>query len=472
MIRLIIEKELREIVGSAKFALSFAVCSLLILISFYVGAGNYSAWTQQYDAARGENLRQLDGLTDWFSVQQTKIFLPPQPLAALVSGISNDIGRTVEVRGRGELIGDDSRYNEEPVFAVFRFLDLEFIFQIVLSLFAILFAYDSISGEKERGTLKLTFANPVPNDLYIVGKILGSALALGFALIIPILAGSLLLPLLGVHMKSEEWIRLGLIAMAGMLYFGAFLSLSILVSCVTRKSSHSFLILLVIWMFSVMIIPRGAVLLAGRAVSVPSVDETASRKNMYSSQLWSEDRKTMAAFNAGTDQSEPEKIMQRFNAMMQSIADEREKKMAEFAERINEERSNKQREQQDLALSIARISPSAALSLAVSSLAGTSLDLERHYLDAAADYQKEFAKFIKSKTGMVSGGRMIMMRSVVEDGKKPEPINPHELPSFSYKPLALSDQLGPAIVNMGIVALFSIVCFGLSYASFKRYDVR
>ena len=38
--------------------------------------------------------------------------------------------------------------------AGFRFLDLDFIFQIVLSLFAILFAYDTISGEKERGTLR------------------------------------------------------------------------------------------------------------------------------------------------------------------------------------------------------------------------------------------------------------------------------------------------------------------------------
>ena len=35
-------------------------------------------------------------------------------------------------------------------------LDLGFIIKIILSLFAILFTYDAVCGEKELGTLKLT----------------------------------------------------------------------------------------------------------------------------------------------------------------------------------------------------------------------------------------------------------------------------------------------------------------------------
>src|ERR1051326_7236398 len=159
MIRLLIEKELKEVINSTKFAITFGVCSLLIMLSFYVGAKNYQLWSRQYEAARSETLTQLQGLTDWFNVQQHTILLPPQPLAALVSGISHDIGRTFEVHGRGQLNADDSRFNEDPIFAVFRFLDLDFIFQIVLSLFAILFAYDSVNGEQERGTLSLAFSN-------------------------------------------------------------------------------------------------------------------------------------------------------------------------------------------------------------------------------------------------------------------------------------------------------------------------
>ena len=144
----------------------------------------------QYEAAKTENLRQLEGLTDWLSVRQFRIFLPPQPLASLVGGVSNDIGRTTEVRGRGELSATDSRYSEDPLFATFRFLDLDFTFQIVLSLLAILFAFDSVNGEKERGTLRLALANAVPRHLFITGKLIGSFLGLIVPLLLPIALGA------------------------------------------------------------------------------------------------------------------------------------------------------------------------------------------------------------------------------------------------------------------------------------------
>nr|NIR47241.1 ABC transporter permease subunit [candidate division KSB1 bacterium]NIR71374.1 ABC transporter permease subunit [candidate division KSB1 bacterium]NIS22861.1 ABC transporter permease subunit [candidate division KSB1 bacterium]NIT69699.1 ABC transporter permease subunit [candidate division KSB1 bacterium]NIU23367.1 ABC transporter permease subunit [candidate division KSB1 bacterium] len=285
MLRWLIEKELREIIGSTKFAITFGVCSILILLTFYVGSKNYLMSRQKYEAAKTENLRQMEGLTDWLRVDNHRIFLPPQPLEALVTGVSNDIGRTIEMAGRGELTAQDSRYNDEPIFAVFRFLDLDFIFQIVLSLFAILFAYDAINGEKERGTLRLAFANPIPREKYILGKLLGSFLGLEIPLLIPILLGCLMLPLLGVNLTNAEWIRLALIVGAGLLYFGAFLALSVFISSLAEKTSNSFLLLLVIWIFAVLIVPRSAVLLAGRLVEVPSVDEISAQKTRQLSQL-------------------------------------------------------------------------------------------------------------------------------------------------------------------------------------------
>ena len=126
MTKLIIEKELRDIIGSRKFSISFLICSVLIMLTFYVGARNHQVNVARYEAARIENLRKLEGLTDWLEVRSHRIFLPPRPLEALVSGISNDIGRTIEMSGRGELSAEGSRYNEDPVFAIFRFLDIEF----------------------------------------------------------------------------------------------------------------------------------------------------------------------------------------------------------------------------------------------------------------------------------------------------------------------------------------------------------
>jgi ABC-type transport system involved in multi-copper enzyme maturation permease subunit len=472
MMRSIIEKELRETIGSAKFAVTFGICSLLIILSFYVGAENFRSLERQHEAAKRENLRQMEGLTDWFAVQQHRIFLPPQPLATLVTGVSNDVGRTIEVRGRGELVADDSRFNEDPIFAVFRFLDLDFIFQIVLSLFAILFAFDAICGEKERGTLKLTFANPVRKETYILGKLAGSYLALAIPLLVPILAGCAILLVLGIPMTGQEWVRLGLIIAAGLLYLGVYLAISVFVSGLVRRSSSAFLMLLVIWILSVLVLPRTAVLVAGRAVDVPGVDEVASQKSRFNSQLWATDRKAMAEFRPTAPKDSMEQTMAQFNKFMQSIADERDKKMQEFSGRLNEDRENRQRVQRRVALGLARISPSAAFSLAVSSLAGTSVALEGAYKDAAAAYQQSYAAFMKQKTGMLVGGRVMMFRSIDDGGKKPEPINTHELPEFVFPRPTLAGVAGESLPDMGILALFAIVFFFGSYLAFLRYDVR
>ena len=125
MFKLIVTKELKEIISSTKFATTFGVCSLLIVLAFFMAARGYHVGRAQYDAAVAEDRRQMEGQTEWLDVSPS-VFLPPQPLAYLVPGISNDIGRNTEVRGRGGLRPEGSRFGDEPLLALFRFVDLEF----------------------------------------------------------------------------------------------------------------------------------------------------------------------------------------------------------------------------------------------------------------------------------------------------------------------------------------------------------
>ena len=470
MFKLIIEKELKEIIGSAKFAITFGVCAVLILLTFYVGAKNYQISSQRYEAAKAENLRQLEGLTDWLMVNSHRIFLPPKPLETLVTGVSNDIGRTIEMAGRGELTANDSRFGDDPIFAVFRFLDLDFVFQIVLSLFAILFAYDAINGEKERGTLRLSFANAIPRDKYILGKIIGSFLALAVPLLIPILIGSLLLPLMGVNLTGDDWLRLALVILAGLLYFGVFLTLSVFISSLTNKSSHSFLLMLVIWIFAVLIIPRSSVLLAGRAVDVPTIDEIAAQKTRLRSQLWKEDRNKMASFKL-PEGARMDDMHTAFQKFMEELAENRNKQMQELAGRLNEDRRNRQFEQERLAFGIAKLSPAAAFSLAVTNLVGTSLKLKEHFINEANGYQKTYGEFMKDKTGMNPGGGMIFMR-IGNDGEEEKPIDAKELPPFEYSNPALGETVQAALFDIGLLGFFNLIFFAGAFVRFLKYDVR
>ena len=158
MWRTLVWKEARELLSSTKFATTFAVIGRAHPADVLCGCPKPPARRGAAAKRPWPKTAAAHGLTDWLALEQYRIFLPPSPLEALVTGISSDIGRTAEVRSRGEISPEDSRFNEDPIFAVFRFLDLSFIFQVVLSLFAILLGYDAICGEKERGTLRLTFA--------------------------------------------------------------------------------------------------------------------------------------------------------------------------------------------------------------------------------------------------------------------------------------------------------------------------
>ncbi len=471
MLTTIIEKEIREIFGSSKFVLIFGSCAVLILLSFYVGAKNYKLNRAKYEAAQAENLRQFEGLTDWFNIQQHRIFLPPDPLASLVSGVSHDIGRNVDIHGRGEINPLGSRFSEDPVFAVFRFLDLEFIFGTILSLFAILMGYDAIAGEKERGTLRLSFANAVPRPVYILGKLTGSFVALAVPLVLALAVGALILPAMGLPLSGESWLRLISICAIGLLYFGVFLAMSVFVSSLTEWTSSAFLVLLVVWICAVLIVPRASVLIAGRAVDVPSVDEIASQKNIFSRQLYNEDHDKMSSFKP-SDSEDMENVIDEFNRYMEQLAEERERKMREFSERLNEKRSNAQRNQHKLALNIARLSPATSLSLATTQLAGTSVDMKSRFKGEAERYQEQYGNFIKEKTGVKPGGRMIMMRIAEDEGEEPEPVDPAELPVFEYKRESLAHALDDSILDAGLLAVYNLIFFAAAFVAFVRYDVR
>lgn len=471
--RTLVWKEARELLASARFATAFSVTAVLIVLAFYAGAKNHLQAVAQHQASVAENERSLEGLTDWLSLQQYRVYLPPSPLEALVTGVSSDIGRAAEILTRGEIAPEDSRFNEDPIFAVFRFLDLTFVFQVVLSLFAIVLGYDAVCGEKERGTLRLTFAQAVPRATYISAKITGALVTLGASLTAALLAGCLMLPMLGVSLSGEEWLRLAMILITGLLYFGAFLALAVCVSSFVHRSSSSFLILLVAWILSALVMPASAVLLAGRAVPVPSVDEVSSQKASFSRELFRDFSEALKDFRApaGTDPQDMQGIMAAFQKFNDSLSTVRNEKLKEFYSRLNEERRNRLRVQERYALGLARVSPTASLTLALTSFAGTSVQLKNRFYDEADAYRTRLGDFLKEKTGMNVTGGMMVWRTV-EDGEKPEPIDRTELPAFEFRPTPWADSLHEAGGDLVILALFNLVFFAGAFVAFLRYDVR
>ena len=202
------------------------------------------------------------------------------------------------------------------------------------------------------------------------------------------------------------------------------------------------------------------------------MDEINSQKSRFMSQLWNEDRGKLNGFTP-TATGDVQSVMNEFNKYMQGLADDREKRFNEFAARLNEERINRQVEQEHIALVLSGISPSALFTLAASEAAGTSLRLEQRFLSQAKDYQKQYALFMKEKTGMNTGGFAMVFRMMTDDNaEKPKPININEMPQFQYAQAGILEGIGSYAGYTGMLAVFNLLFFAGAFVAFRKYDVR
>jgi ABC-type transport system involved in multi-copper enzyme maturation permease subunit len=271
-------------------------------------------------------------------------------------------------------------------------------------------------------------------------------------------------------MQVQDWLRLIIIIGSGLLLFGFFLVLSVFFSALTPHSSTSFLYMIVVWIFFVLIWPRSAVLLAGRAVDVPSVDEIAYKKAGFRSQVWQEDMQAMNNFKP-SQTGDMQAMMTEFQQFMADQSDKRNEKTNAFNAKLNQERENRQKIQQQTAFMLSRFSPVTSFSLTAMQLAGTGIDLKNTFLENAKRYQELYAKFLKERIdGALPGGGLVLR--MVNDDEEAKPIDPAEIPVFSFKSVKLSENIRNSAIDIGVLLVFNLLAFAASVFAFIRFDVR
>ena len=144
--------------------------------------------------------------------------LKPQLLAVFVHGLEGNLPTQVHTARSGSRKIDEDFYHN-PFFALFSTPDYGYIVNIVVSLLALLFVFDAICGEKERGTLKVMLANAVPRDLTIFSKWIGGYLCLVVPFLVALLAGIAYIQLSGtVTLDAQSLERLVWLIGVSLLY--------------------------------------------------------------------------------------------------------------------------------------------------------------------------------------------------------------------------------------------------------------
>jgi ABC-type transport system involved in multi-copper enzyme maturation permease subunit len=484
---MLVRKELISTFLSPKFSATFVVCSLLMLLSVGMGIREYRSTKMQYAAAQELVREEMRQTHQWMELNN-KIFREPNPLQIFVSGVENDIGRYSFISLWNPVKLVHSVYGDDPLFAVFRFLDFVFIVQVVLTLFGIFFTYDAICGERESGTLMLTFSNAVPRGRYIAAKFIGSWLGLALPIVVPILLSILLLFVFGIHMTTLQWVRLGGIICASILLFTFFVAFGIFISAVTRRSNVSFMISLVCWVAFVLIIPRVGVMLSGQMIPVPTVAEVESRQDRYVKDRWdifmkSQDEVWKERENSMHGLSDAQRKAKRDEMQWTwAEADDKARKLVtididENARKLKEEMRNRKVVQQQLAFLLSRISPVSAYQLAVMNMAGTDIDMKNRYEDGLTVYRSMFNKYKEQKqkeSGGLGGVRISMDSKTgikIETGRDIA-LDTGDMPQFQAAGIDFAASVQAAFPDFGILMVCSLLAFAGGFIAFLRYDVR
>ena len=489
MFKVLVEKELKSILQSPKFIATFLTISILTILSFYIGIIDYHDSVDRYNAAQSLVQENLQQASSWRALR-TKVYREPSPLNIFVNGVNFDVGRYSTIDDMEAVNLESSFYSEEPIFAIFRILDFSFIVSIVFSLFAILFAYNAINGEKEEGTMRLVFSNSVSRAQFISAKFVGSWIGLVVPIVLPFLIGLLMLMLFNINLSGAEWLRVGLIFFASILYFTLFLGLGIWISAQTKRSSSSFLILLVIWIFTVFIIPRIGVMAAGQFVDVKNNAEIESINNSYAKSQWDEyfeklenmwqqrESDTAGMTEAEKEAYEDENSFGWMNEQdsLKNILDEN---LKIYSKKLFEENSNRKKVLQKLAFSLTRLSPTSGYQLAVMNLAGSNIDVKNYYENSLIDYKDKFYDYVKKKEAENNNNAGMMEITIssesgfsINQGRDEGRMDLSELPQFQKPEQTLSSVFGASLIDLGILIFLTIVVYGLGYFSFLRYDPR
>jgi ABC-type transport system involved in multi-copper enzyme maturation permease subunit len=468
MLKDIIKKEILETITSAKFVFTFLLCAILILLSVYTGVATYRADRKEFSAAVALNKKNLESQPSYQALAGlgTKINKPPQVLGAISSGVDEAVGRVASVNIAYDPNLVDSKYESNPVFSVFGALDLTFIVKIVLSLFAILFTYDAIVGEKERGTLKLTLSNRVPRDKLILGKVIGGFISLLIPLIIPLVLGLILILVYpDISLSGDDWARLLLMFLIFLLYLSVFFTLGLLVSARTSKSSTSFLVLLFIWVTFVTVIPKLSVMLAAQLNPIPSVHEITAKKDAFLQQIQGGAQKKVMDWmkeNAPKEGEDQKAYQDKFKKFLEDFQQESTSKIDENNAALERDYQAKKSSQQNLAINLSRISPASALTFSTMSLARTGIDEHERFLASIRTYKPIFTKWANSR----------MMQNINFQTGEQAKVVLDDMPQHRFESEGLSKSLARTFPDFGLMLFLIIVFFAGAYVSFLKYDVR
>lgn len=510
MIWKIAKKEFLLNLMTFKFAVGTILCVVLVAVFVTVLADDYQQRLQRYSQQTTDNearLRQVKA----YRVLTPTVYHRPQVLSVFSQGLEKRLGDSARIDFGviPEINAGPAEVN--PYLSVFPSFDVLLIFKIVMSVLALLVAYDAVSGEKEQGTLSLMLSNRVPRAHILLGKLLAGTLALAVPTTVAFIVSLLLL--LGfpsIDLQASDWAKIGVMYIASLAFVLAVYNVGLLFSCLTRSSALALVLGLFFWVLAVVVIPNGSVYLARRIQPVKTAEEKDEQIRSLERQFGQELRSQIEKLPPGgieSDTGGPFEAYGPIGGAFSYYASICTPTGAEFwRKRVQLETSLKTKyalkiweadrdyvrglaKQTDLAKNIGRISPMCLYDNAMSALVGTALGDFQSWAQKARAYRDSLTVYIRGKTDNLRSvsyftqstdaervefekGPEELRRELANRVRKREtPLNLEDLPRFKYS-TGITEGLRRAAADLILLFVFNIVFYSFSFVAFQKYDVR
>ena len=410
-----------------------------------------------------------------------------------------------------------------------RFFTFDFVsvLVIVISLMALLFTHDICTGEKETGTLKMMFSNPVSRASVLAGKILGT-----FFTLLPMLLFSYGLCILvillypEIHFTASEWMRIGLIFLLSIVSLLLFMVIGLFVSSGVQNSGTSIVICLVLWVTFLFIIPNLANYSAKSFVNTGSIENLKFKMKEldeeYLKKTWEYENKLPQpdwefVWNSQRNIDGTTLIGGASKSFF-----EKTKLSKEYAEPLRVDYADKKwsfckgylanlENQQRFAQYISFLSPSQLFKESVNRLCGTSAQNHYLFMDQTRQYREDLIRYYKNnqffssylyftqqeQKSFMTADEMVKtltkgeIKSVTElnnvkngwnlmnkgtlpdyDWNKWRNLDLSNFPQFSYRSTGFQEDINHSLIHIGVMSALALLLFYLSFRSFIKYDVR
>ncbi len=477
MLSQIIKKEIRDHMVSLRFIILFALCVVLIPLSFYINYQSYKISASNYHNLVNSYQRRFElAKEEDQGYPDPAGFHPPSSMSVFTQGYSDIIPISFTTTRTGLQWGD-SPIASQTMLPLFGSLDYLFIVKIVVSLLAFLMTFDVVAGEKEKGTLKIALSNPVPRHQVILGKFIGGYLTILAALLISVLIGMVIVSFLSFPLFSGEVLSsFLLILLVSFLYLALMFTLGLFVSSRCHSSLSAFTILLLLWVVLILAFPSLSGIVARIVYPVKSEQVFNQEKAEVFSNIRREkgNELSQAVQKAGlfgdTRLSRQEE-WEQYKKLREPIAGKYEKKEAELIRQLEADYQRSHTTQDRIAVNISRLSPASTLTYIMSDLCHTGLQERENFYQEAKVYYQQLDDIYYSKMwmDMFSTGK----GNIYSLGSYGEGIAEREdLPFFTYKSRGLGEVLSRSVIDVGVLVLYTLIFFLGAYFSFLRYDVR